>query len=352
MKKLSILHIGLGNVGSELVQQILKQQKFVEKNNALQFVYYGLFTSKGGIFRKKGFSSTKLPEVLQQLKKGDMQKNLSIADCISRMPLPFVLIDTTASDKTVSLLKLALQKGGFVVMSNKKPITDSQRIFDHLHKIGNQQLFYETTVGAGLPIIQTLKTLLATGDDVIKIQGCMSGTLGFVFSQLEKGAAFSEAVKDAKTRGFTEPDPRDDLSGIDVARKALILARLIGQKIELVDIHLESLYPKEMATVTSKAFLENLSQLDQSYNNKIQAAKKVKKVLRYTATITQKTCDVKLEMIDKNSELGSLEGRNNSILFETRRYFDNPLIVKGHGAGVEVTAAGVFGDLLLIGNML
>jgi len=352
MKKLKILHLGIGNVGRSLVEQILEQQKFIEKNYSVQFVYCGLFTTKGGIFNKEGFTSSSLPTLLQQIQKDLVQEKQNVADIILHMPSPFVLIDTTASDKTIPLLECALQKGDFVAMSNKKPIANSQKLFNRLHKISGQRLFYETTVGAGLPVIQTLNALLATGDDIIKIQGCMSGTLGFVFSQLETGATFTQAVMEAKTKGFTEPDPRDDLSGIDVARKALILARLIGQKIELSDIQLESLYAKDMDKLTVELFLQQLSKLDKSYKEEIKIAKKAKKVLRYVATITKKTCKVGLEMVDENSELGSLQGRNNLIMFQTKRYFDNPLTVKGHGAGAEVTAAGVFGDLLSIAKMI
>ena len=347
MKKLSILHLGIGNVGSSLVKQILNQQQYIEKNYSVQFVYCGLFTTKGGVFKREGFSSSELPTVLQQT-----QMDFTISDIISSMSSPFVLIDTTASDKTISLLTLALQKGNFVVMSNKKPITDSQKLFASLHKIGGQRLFYETTVGAGLPVIQTLKTLLATGDDVISIKGCMSGTLGFVFSQLENGASFTQAVLDAKAKGFTEPDPRDDLSGIDVARKALIFARILGQNIELSDIQLKGLYPEEMNKLTTEAFLQQLPTLDASYDEKVNAAKKAGKVLRFVATVSKKTCKVGLESVDKNSELGGLQGQNNLILFQTKRYFDNPLTIKGHGAGADVTAAGVFGDLLLIAKMI
>jgi len=350
MKKLAILHIGIGNVGSQLIEQISSQQNYVEKHCSVRFVYYGLFNSKGGIFKKNGFSSATLPKIVQQFKKGHVQENLSVLDGISQMPSPFVLIDTTASDKTIPFIEAALKKDGFVVMSNKKPVSGTQKTFNHLHEIGRQRLFYETTVGAGLPVIQMLKTLIATGDDIVKIQGCMSGTLGFVFSQLEKGVTFSQAVMDAKKKGFTEPDPRDDLSGIDVARKALILARLIGQHIDLSDIQLKSLYPKNMAQLRTEEFIKNLVKLDTSYKNNIRAAKKEKKVLRYVATITRKTAKVGLEAVDANSELGGLQGRNNLIMFQTKRYFDNPLTVKGHGAGADVTAAGVFGDILSIVN--
>lgn len=345
MKKLYILHLGTGNVGSQLVEQIVRQQKYVEKNYQVQLVYCGVFTSKGGIFKKNGISFAILPKTVKQLQKGPVQ-DVSVSEAISEMPFPFVLIDTTASDKTIPLLEQSLRKDGFVVMSNKKPIAGTQKEFDRLQNLGGRRLCYETTVGAGLPIIQTLKMLLATGDEIIKIQGCMSGTLGHVFSQMENGATFSQAVVDAKKKGFTEPDPRDDLSGVDVARKALILARLVGQKIALSDVKLKSLYPKEMAKLDTVDFMNNLSKLDIAYNKKTASAKKEHKVLRYVATITKKTCKVGLEMVDKSSELGSLQGRNNLIMFQTKRYFDNPLTVKGHGAGADVTAAGVFGDIL------
>lgn len=320
-KELLIIHLGLGNVGKEVKQIIEKQKEKIQNDFGVSLVYRDAFTSR-------------TPE--EEIKK-----------TIQLVSLPFVLIDTTASDKTVSLIELALKKGGFVVMSNKKLLTQTQQIFDRLH-IYHKNLFYETTVGAGLPIIKTLEIFLTTADDVIEIQGCFSGTLGFIFSEVEKGSLFSEAVLKAKKMGFTEPDPRDDLSGIDVARKALIIARMLGQKIELQNISLQGLYPKKMETANVEQFLKDISQLDKDYAEKIEKAKQEKKVLRFVAKITKKTCTVGLEAVAKSSDIGTLSGPDNIVIIKSKRYFTNPLVIKGPGAGIEVTAQGVVGDMLEI----
>lgn len=335
MRHLNLIHLGIGNVGKELVKQIQSQRR-VDLN------YCGLFEAKGGIFQSSGLTSTKIKQFPNHLNNSDA------ALAIVKVPKPFVLIDTTASDKTIPLIMSALKRGGFAVLSNKKPLASSQKDFDRLHQLANGRLFYETTVGAGLPVIATLKNLLLTGDKVVEIQGCFSGTLGFIMSELDKGQSFSKAVIAAKKLGFTEPDPRDDLSGTDVARKALILSRLIGLKLELSDIKLESLYPFLMNKLTVEQFLEKVSKLDPLFAEKISLAKKQKQTLRFVAKVTAEGCRVGLTKVNSDSDLGALRGPDNIVIFRTKRYNNNPLVVKGPGAGKEVTAAGVFADILTI----
>lgn len=339
-RKYYLLHVGVGKVGSAVVRQIIRRREFINQNYGVDLVYCGLFTAEADIFEARGLSNSQLDNFPTAEIKED------IAKCIKRVPSPFILIDTTASEHMLPWLWQALEQGGTVVLSNKKPLAGSQAQFDKLHKIGGQRLFYETAVGAGLPVVQTLKNLLATGDEVIALQGCFSGTLGYIFSQLEAGSSFSRAVLQAKNLGFTEPDPRDDLSGVDVARKVLILARLLGRKLELNDVKLESLYPKSMAKLSSDDFLKQLKQLDAPYRAKMESSKKNAKVLRFVASIDKNGCRVKLENVPRSSEIGSLRGPDNVIVFKTKRYLKNPLVIKGPGAGVEVTAGGVFSDIL------
>jgi homoserine dehydrogenase len=346
MNKLHILHLGVGNVGKELITQIAAQEKNITQKYAIEIVYSGLFTSASGFFSRNGISPREALEYIEQKK---LSEGLDSRQAIEEIPVPFICIDTTASEETAPILKRALERGGFAVFSNKKPLSGKQADFDELHQIaGNSRLFYETVVGAGLPVIQTLKNFLDTGDEILEIQGCFSGTLGFLFSQMDNAVPFSKAVLEAKARGFTEPDPRDDLSGLDVARKALILARLLGQKLELDDIKLENLYPKEMGNYSIEEFLKKLPRLDKQYSQKISSAAKENKVLRFIARIDKKDCAVGLQAVDSNSDIGSLKGPDNLIVFRTKRYFDNPLIIKGPGAGIEVTAAGVFSDIISI----
>ncbi|MBI2588788.1 homoserine dehydrogenase [Candidatus Saccharibacteria bacterium] len=340
LKKYYLLHVGVGNVGSAVVRQIRQRRKFIKASYGVDLVYCGLFTAEADIFKAQGLSNSQLDSFPAAEVKADIPR------CLKLIPQPFILIDTTASEHMLPLLKQALKRGGSVVLSNKKPISGSQAQFDKLRSLGGQRLFYETTVGAGLPVIQTLKMLLASGDEVIALRGCFSGTLGFIFWQLEDGRPFSGAVLQAKKLGFTEPDPRDDLSGIDVARKVLILARLLGRKLELADVRLQRLYPKSMDKLSSDDFLKQLRQLDTPYQAKMKAAQKSGKVLRFVASIDKGGCRVGLEAVPKISEIGSLQGPDNIIVFKTRRYLKNPLVIKGPGAGVEVTAGGVFSDVL------
>ena len=326
MKKLHILHLGVGNVGTEVVMQVAQQKGKLEKSLGVSFHYVHQFTSRNS--------------------------KEEINDAIQKIAPPFVLIDTTASDKTVPYIAKALKRSGFVVLANKKPLSGKQMDFNLLHRLGRERLFYECVVGAGLPVIRSLKDFIMTGDKIVEIQGCFSGTLGYIFSQLDNGQLFSEAVLAANKKGFTEPDPRDDLSGIDVARKALILARCLGRKLELEDISLASLYPHSMQNIGVKDFLEDLHHIDDVYRKKVEKAKKKDNVLRFVAKVNSHSCRVGLQEVNKSSDIGSLRGPDNLVIFKTKRYFHNPLIIKGPGAGIKVTAAGVFADLLSVAKII
>lgn len=334
-----LLQLGVGNVGGALREQIIRERPAILKRYGIDLVYCGLFTSEGGIFESGGLADT----AVLDFRQGTVQ---DIKECIASLPSPYIVIDTTSSNSTSPLLQQALFGGGSVVTANKKPLAGLQADFDTLMAASHDRLYFETTVGAGLPVINTIQSLLATGDEVESIQGCFSGTLGFIFSELQAGKSFSEAVFEAKTRGFTEPDPRDDLSGIDVARKVIILARLMGMKLEPNAVRVSSLYPPEMATVSIDDFMQNLPSLDADIADQTAGAKQSGKVLRYVATVTPKACSVSLTAVDARSDIGNLSGPDNIVVIQTERYHDNPLVIKGPGAGREVTAAGVFGDIL------
>lgn len=334
-----LLQLGVGNVGGALCKQIISQRAAILSRYDVNLVYCGLFTSEGGVFEPAGLSDAGVLD-FQGESIIDTQK------CIEALPGPFIVIDTTSSDKTTPLLQQALARGGSVVTANKKHLSGSQSTFDNLVATRGDHLYFETTVGAGLPVIRTLQSLLATGDEIESIQGCFSGTLGFIFSALQAGASYSEAVSEAKARGFTEPDPREDLSGMDVARKVVILARLMGMKLEPDAVHVTSLYPAAMSTLSIEEFMQNLPSLDAAIADKTAAAQKTGKVLRYVATVTPEQCTVALTDVDANSDIGNLSGPDNIVVIQTKRYHDNPLVIKGPGAGPEVTAAGVFGDIL------
>src|SRR3989338_5124819 len=210
MKTIYLIQAGLGNVGKELLKQIIFQRKMLQDRFGVELVYCGLFTSKHGVFNPQGLSSTELTKFPNGYKS-------KLSAAIENVRTPFVFIDVTSSDTMYSILINILQKGGRVGLANKRPLVGKLTEFEKLHSYGSDRLRYETTVGAGLPVIRTLKTFLATGDEVIEIAGCFSGTLGFICSSLEESVSFSDSVKKAKELGYTEFDPRDDLSGTDVA---------------------------------------------------------------------------------------------------------------------------------------
>lgn len=344
MKNYYLLHIGVGNVGNELIDQLAHNQKFLNKKYNVNFVYCGLFISSGGIFNPKGIS-------YNELKNRSFDPTISVLEALKNAPQPLIVIDTTASDKTYPYLIQALKRNAFVAISNKKPLASEQKNFNQLQKLGRRKLFFETTVGAGLPIIKTIQTLQATGDVIEEIQGVFSGTLGYICSNLERNRSFSEIVIEAGNKGYTEPDPRDDLSGLDVARKAIILARMLGMSLDLDNVNIEKLYPTEMESLSREEFFQALPQLDQTYKKKLYLLKP-NTSLRYLATISKNGIEVGLKVVNKASLLGNLNGTDNIVIIKTKRYQSNPLVIIGPGAGVEVTAAGVFGDLLSIANVV
>lgn len=232
-----------------------------------------------------------------------------------------------------------------MALANKKPLTGPMADFKSLTK-DRDLIRFESTVGAGLPVICTLRRLLDAGDSVKLIEGQLSGTLGYILSGLQKGEKFSSVVSAAKAQGFTEPDPRDDLSGLDVARKALILARCIGLEAELSQIDVEALYPAHMAEIAADEFMQRVGELDESVQERVDSAAAKEKRLRYAATISPEKITVGLVEVELQSPLASLDGTDNLISFTTGWYDSSPTVVKGPGAGLEVTAAGVLSDAM------
>jgi len=200
-----------------------------------------------------------------------------------------------------------------------------------------------------LPVLFTLQDLLATHDRILRVTGCFSGTLGYICSGLQEGRLFSEVVREAKALGFTEPDPRDDLSGLDVARKALIIAREIGLELEMTDVDLTGMVPSEMMALPDvDTFMNRLPDLDDDFAAQVEQARTENKVLRYLVEIVDGRVTVGLKAVELQSAEGQLNGPDNIVVYQTERYRNNPLIIRGPGAGAEVTAAGVFGDLLKV----
>lgn len=258
-----------------------------------------------------------------------------------------IVVDASGADGTGEALLLALQRGSAVTTANKKPMSDKQSLWDSMHAPANRhRLRYESTVGAGTPMVATLARVVASGDPVRQIQGTFSGTLGYVMSGLEMGKMYSTVINEAARLGYTEPDPRDDLGGVDVARKALILARMLGWKVEMSDVQVEPLYPSSLASVSIPAFLGALSSQDALYAEKIQQAKHEQYRMRYVANLESGKISVGLMAVKADSPLGRLQGTENMMELHTAVFGMSPLVVQGAGAGGAVTAVGILADMV------
>ncbi|MBD3202990.1 hypothetical protein GF327_01740 [Candidatus Woesearchaeota archaeon] len=344
MKK--IIQLGLGNIGIEVIRQFLKLDPVVKSD----FKYKAVMDSKNCIFKKNCLDDKDLRKLIDLKLSGklDMSKyqheKKKLIDSFGRKT---IIVDVTASDETYPVILECLKNSGSAVLANKKLLAGEQKRFDVLKNASDSfdRIKFECSVGAGLPIIYSLKSLIKTNDKIKEIRGCFSGTLGYVFSELENGKKFSEIVRKAKDLGYTEPDPREDLSGKDVARKALILARLSGKKLELSDVKIDNLVPEKLRKCTVEEFLNNLSDFDKVFEKRIWKALVKDKRMRYTALVSETRASAGVIKADKYSEIGSLKGTLNMCVIRTRRY-DNPLIIQGPGAGVKVTADGVLRNIL------
>ncbi|HYK00556.1 MAG TPA: bifunctional aspartate kinase/homoserine dehydrogenase I [Thermoanaerobaculia bacterium] len=357
--------LGFGQIGRELAAQLIAQEKHLRQELGVDIKVTALADRSGIKIEEHGFSAKALQKLAKQKASGARLfaqsghgSTLTLEQLRKMMReelwlLPShrpILVDLTA-EETAPLLQEALENGFHIVCANKKPLASPQLEFDRLMQTARERglaFRYEATAGAGLPVLDTLAKLQEAGDRVSEIQGAFSGTLGYIMTELENGRRFSEAVRDAWKLGYTEPDPRDDLSGTDVARKALILARTLGRRLELSDIALESLYTAEVDSEDPARFVENLTALDAVFAEKVARAKRAGKVLRYVARIGKRTIRVGVEAVPTASPIGRLHGTDNTVVIHSKRYATNPLVVTGPGAGAAVTAAGVLNDIVAI----
>jgi bifunctional aspartokinase / homoserine dehydrogenase 1 len=261
---------------------------------------------------------------------------------------PVIFVDATGSVEVAELYLELLESGIHIVTPSKIANTIDQSYYNSLKyvsSVNGVHYFYETTVGAGLPVIRSLTDLIESGDRIIEVNGVLSGTMTYLFQQLENGVSFSRAVIQARSLGYAEPDPRDDLSGEDVARKFLIIARTCGLEIERNEIDVESLIPAELLNVDSNSFLTHFSEYDQNWKERFEQELNNEHTLRYTGSFKDGKIRIGIEPVQLDSALGRLDGTNNLIRIKTERYYDQPLIIQGPGAGKEVTAAGILTDI-------
>lgn len=353
--QLSVLLLGKGVVGGSLLKQIDRQNQALGREHDVQVRLVGIGSSKGALLEAEGLPPLEAIAHLEKaLAAGKAAKDVgSLLKKLSQLPNP-VLVDCSAAAGMEKLYRAAFEHGINVVSANKQPLAlpQPERVALLASARKNFRAYhYETTVGAALPVIETLKNLVRTGDHVITIEGAFSGTLGFLCERLVQGDALSVAVRQAKELGYTEPHPRDDLSGLDVARKAVILARELGLQVELGDVALEPFVPAEnLREDDPEKFMQSLAKLDAAVAARVAASKQQGKLPRYLARITPGAAGPKVTVgpidVDVTHPAASLRGSEAFVAFHTERYKQYPMVVRGAGAGGEVTAAGVLADIL------
>lgn len=364
MTDIVLAQIGLGLIGQNVITQICDQRQRWENDYGIRVIYRALVDTTGGVACDEagGYSNGDLAAFLRHRQAGGRvatlpedwgwtKRTASEAITLAQPFGPVIAIDTAHGHRTGELIALNLTNGGGAILSNKAPLARpagdpvANLLWSEAGFGG--RLRYETTCGAGLPVISTLRSLLASGDEIIEIVGALSGTLGAIFADVDTGKPFSQAVLDAKTAGFTEPDPRDDLSGLDVARKALILARTIGIPCDLDQIEIENLVPASLRDGSIDDFLKGIGEVDDAIAKRAQTAHKHDARLKYVATVSRDgSISVGLREIPLATVLGSLTGPENVITITSDRYLANPINITGPGAGAAVTAAGVVADML------
>lgn len=352
---IDIILVGVGGVGGALLEQIKKQREDLNKRNGIDIRVICVANSKTFVKDPVGLKLDNITEMLKECTNPafSIEEAKRLVDD-SHLVNP-VFVDCT-SNETWALSYIELMKAGYhVVTPNKKANTSTYEYYKGLRAIAracHRKFYYEATVGAGLPVINTLQNLLAAGDRLIEFNGIMSGTLSYIFGLLDEGKTLSEATRDAYEKGFTEPNPRDDLEGMDVARKLLILARECGYKLDLEDIEVECpVAPKYLEGNNATEVLSSLQGADAAFKERVDAAKKEGKVLRYVATIKDGgKCSCGIKAVGPEDPLFKVIGGENALSFTSAYYQPIPLVIRGYGAGTEVTAAGVISDILRLQN--
>jgi aspartokinase/homoserine dehydrogenase 1 len=352
-ERMELVLLGFGQIGRALAALLGQVDR-----PSLSLQVAAVIDRSGFVFDPQGLSTRRLVSLAAEKKKGRSLADLSqgiragteeaVAHIAGYALTRPVLVDLTADD-TAPALEQALTRGMDLVLANKRPLADRRSVSDALWQTARargRRILHEATVGAGLPIIDTYHKLVESGDRVERIEGLLSGTLGYVLSEVSAGIPFSRAVQSAMKKGYTEPDPRDDLSGMDVARKALILARLLGYPGELRRNAVESLVPQWARSISLKEFLERLEEVDPVWKRRMETAADKGAVLRYVALVTPARIAVGVRSVPTTSPFAGIKGSDNQLVFTTARYKTNPLVITGPGAGAEVTAAGVLNDIL------
>ncbi len=346
-KLLNLFISGTGNVGGKLLAQLRQQQQHLQDQLRLQFRVAGICNSRKMLFADEGVDLENWSALLEQ---GEPMNMGIFRETILKKNLRnSVFVDVTANVDIAKSYEPYLQKSISVVACNKIACSSSYEYYKNLKDLArefNGQFLFETNVGAGLPVIGTLNDLLRSGDKVNRIEAVLSGTLNFVFNNYTGEKSFAKVVRQAQDEGYTEPDPRLDLSGTDVVRKIMILARETGEKLEMEDVTNESFMPEECMQGDVENFYAEMEKHEDHFLKLVSAAKKEAKKLKFVARYEGGKAEVKLQYIDPQHDFFHLYGKDNAVLFYTDRYTEQPLVIKGAGAGAEVTASGVFADII------
>jgi len=349
-RQINVFIVGVGTVGKKLLAQLAQQSEFLRENLRLNVRVVGLANSRKVLFDEEGID---LPNYELRITNYGIEHDLpssAIANLIIEKNLRnSIFVDVTANAEVVEIYPKLLQKAISVIACNKIAASSEYEKYRKLKDTAreyNANFLFETNVGAGLPVINTLNDLTRSGDKINRIEAVLSGTLNFVFNNYDGSRSFSSVVKQAQTEGYTEPDPRLDLSGTDVARKILILAREAGFKLEMSDIENKGFLPESCLEGSVEDFYNEMEKHESYFRELLDAARKQNLSLKYIASFDDGKASVGLQSIHAAHNFANLSGKDNAVLFYTNRYADLPLVVKGAGAGADVTAAGVFADII------
>ena len=342
----------MGTVGGKLIEQIKNQYEELKERNKLKLNVVGIASSHNAIFNRDGLN---LDNFREELKASEPSDNEKLRDKILSMNIfNSVFVDCTASKEVASLYQTLLEHNVSVIAANKIAASSEYENYERLKKTAIQRgvvFRFETNVGAGLPIIGTINDLRNSGDKILKIEAVLSGTLNFIFNAISGVVPFSETVRLAKEKGYSEPDPRIDLSGMDVVRKLVILSREAGYRVEQDDVEKNLFVPDEYFEGTLEDFWAKLPQLDADFEAKRKTLDIEHKRWRFVATLDGGKTSVGLQAVGPEHPFYNLEGSNNIVLLTTERYKEYPMMIQGYGAGASVTAAGVFANIMSIANI-